>query len=381
MEQRTTPAGRRRRRWSLLAAAGCIAVLAACGSSDDDGGTQSAAATQAAATTGASSPFEGLDGTITWYETAGGNPTKMRKSVVFPAFTDLTGVEVRQDYNGDAAKLNAAMEAGGKLPWDVIEFPGVGDFLNARDKGYLAKLDPKIVPLDQLEPGSYDEYGIRAERYGIVLAWNTDVWPKDGKHPTSIKDIYNTEEFPGKRCMFQYPAFGGTLESALLADGVPREELYPLDTKRAYAKLDTIKDDIVWYERDAPKLLVGGECDMAIAWSGQIYNAVEKDGAPLAISWDDGLYAEGVFAIPKDTPNMAAAQAMLAFLITDEETQRQFVEATAYPMAIKGRSYPADLEPWLALGDNLATVVPENAEYYQKHLADLSDEFFAWSGS
>lgn len=72
------------------------------------------------------------------------------------------------------------------------------------------------------------------------------------------------------------------LEAALLADGVPMDELYPLDLDRAFAKLDTIKDDIVWWTKGAEpsQMLSTGEADYALAWSGRIATA-KDEGSPL----------------------------------------------------------------------------------------------------
>jgi putative spermidine/putrescine transport system substrate-binding protein len=355
----------------LACVAACALLIASCGGDDETGAN-------ASADSAAAGPFDNLSGTVTWYDTAGGTATNARRDVVLPAFRERTGVETRQDYNADTTKLFAALESGGDVTWNVIEFPAVGDFLRAKEAGHLVPLDPKVVPVDKLDESAYDEFGIKGERYGIMIAWNTEVWPESGNHPTSIVDIYNTDEFPGKRCLLGYPAFGAVLESALIADGVPRESLYPLDVDRALAKLDTIKDQVVWYERDAAKLLISGECDMAITWSGQIYTAVTKDDAPLAISWDDALYAEGVFAIPKTAKDLEAAQAMLAFLILDEPSRDEFVRLTAYPIDIKGVTYPDDLQPWLPVGKD---IISENAEYYQEHLTDLSERFTKWLGS
>jgi putative spermidine/putrescine transport system substrate-binding protein len=352
---------------------GCMALLSACGGSSDSSGDGNTGSD----TTGAPE----ASGSITWYETAGGEVDEARQSILFPAFKEATGISAIGEYNPDATKLIASMESGETVPWDVVEFPSVGDFLRAREAGYLAPMDPKVVPKDQIEPDAYDKYGFHGERYGIVIAWNTEVWPESGKHPTSLKDIYNTKDFPGKRCMYEYPAFGATMESALLADGVPADELYPLDTKRAFAKLDTIKDDIVWYERDLVKLMLSGECDIAIGWTGQIYNAVREDEAPLAISWDDSLYAEAVFSVPKMAKNEPAGQAMLGFMVKEKDVLSEFSNAAAYPMGVKGLTYSAELQPWLAIGPNITTAVPEDAQYYQKNLPKLSSEFTEWLGS
>jgi len=343
-------------------------VISACGGGDDD-------------STGATASGDSeLSGTLTWYETAGGETEKARANITFPAWEEATGVKARGEFNNDSTKFMAGAE-NGNVKWDVIEFPSVGDFIAAKEAGFLAPIDTDVVPVDELDPSAHDEYGIKGERYGINIVWNTNTWPEDGEHPESLADIYDTERFPGKRCMFGYPAFGATLESALLADGVPLDELYPLDTKRAYQKLDEIKDQIVWYERDLIKLMISGECDIAIGWSGQIRAAVEKDNAPLAIGWDDSLYAEAVFSVPKDAPNPAAGQAALAFMIEDKDAQLQFVEATGYPTAIEGITYGPELDAWLPLGENIANAIPEDAAYYSKNISELSDEFFAWSGA
>ena len=70
------------------------------------------------------------------------------------------------------------------------------------------------------------------------------------------------------------------LEFALLADGVAKERVYEvLSTQegldRAFRKLDTIKDEVVWWEAGAqpPQLLADGEVVMSTAWNGRIFNA------------------------------------------------------------------------------------------------------------
>ena len=72
--------------------------------------------------------------------------------------------------------------------------------------------------------------------------------------PATIQDFFDLETFPGRRGMRRKPL--GNLEFALMADGVPPEEVYAvLDTPegidRAFRKLDTIKDEIVWWEAGA----------------------------------------------------------------------------------------------------------------------------------
>lgn len=328
------------------------------------------------------STYKGLSGSVAWYDSSGGATTKARMESTFKDFTDLTGVKTQNDFTGDTAKFFAASEQG-KVPWSFVEFPTKGDFLRAEAAGYLQKLDPKVVQTDKMQDGTYDEYGVDVMRYGFVLTYNTKKWPESGKHPESIADLYDTTNFPGKRCMYQYPQYGATLESALLADGVTRDSLYPLDTNRAYKKLDTIKKDIVWWSDgdEAIRLLTTGECDMGITWSGRAYNAVAKDKANLAISWKDSFYTDAVYAIPKGAPNPKAGQALLAMQLDDTKGQIKQVSAIPYPTAIKDlteSSYPADLRGWLPIGDNAKAAIPEDEPYYQKNITGLVKDFNAW---
>ena len=64
--------------------------------------------------------------------------------------------------------------------------------------------------------------------------------------PKTWADLFDAEKFPGKRTFYKWSA-PGVIEAALLADGVAPDKLYPLDLDRAFKKLDTIKDDIIWW--------------------------------------------------------------------------------------------------------------------------------------
>ncbi len=66
------------------------------------------------------------------------------------------------------------------------------------------------VALRALEHDGYSEYGINTMRYGIVLTYNTTKFSGDAA-PKSMADLYDTQRFPGKRCLFKYPQFGGVL--------------------------------------------------------------------------------------------------------------------------------------------------------------------------
>ncbi|KQU89615.1 hypothetical protein ASD12_28300 [Mesorhizobium sp. Root102] len=323
-----------------------------------------------------------VKGELVWHDASGGATTRARDETTNKNFAAETGVTIKSDFNADTTKFFAAEDSGAQIPWSLIEFPTKGDFIRARDAGFVEKLDPSIVDFSKLDKDAYDDYGVDVMRYGIVLTYNTEKF-SGASAPTSLRDLYDLAKFPGKRCMFKYPQFGAVLESALLADGVSREKLYPLDLDKAFAKLDSIKSDILWWSNgdDAIRLLSSGECSIGVAWSGRVYNAVKNDKSPLAIAWQDSLYSSAVYAVPKGAPNAIAGQAMIAHFIADTEGQKALVKKITYATGIAGLSpadYGEDVAAWIVAGDNAKKAILENADYYAKNLPDVVDRFNRW---
>ncbi len=358
-------------RWVLrtgIVATG-LALVAGCGGGSDNNGGSS------------DDPlYQGLSGTVTVLDTDGGPVLKAKEETIYKKFEAASGVRVRSEYQPDVTKMIAALESG-KSPWSVAEIFS-GDYPRLLAEGHLDPLDHDIIPVDRLERSAVHESGVAVEQAATGLAWNTEAFGAD-LQPSRWEDLYDTDRFPGKRCLFQYPAYGATLESALIADGVAPEELYPLDTDRAFEKLDTIKDDIVWYTDPAQgvQYLATGECVMGGMPNGRIFNAAHKDGQPLAFSWDRPILLGAMLVLPKDGPNREAAEALIAHWINDEEGQRAFVDQTAYPTLIKSlrlEDYSEDVQDFLPVGGNVETAIPEQADYLLKELPTLSEEFTAW---
>ena len=96
---------------------------------------------------------------------------------------------------------------------------------------------------------------------------------------------------------------------ALIADGVPRDQVYdtlttPEGVDRAFRKLDTIKDEVLWWEAGAqpPQMLADGEVAMTSAYNGRLYNAIVKEGQPFEIVWDSQIWDYAAFVIPRARP-------------------------------------------------------------------------------
>ena len=67
-----------------------------------------------------------------------------------------------------------------------------------------------------------------------------------------LSDFFNLDAFPGKRGLRKSPK--ANLEMALAADGVASADIYEVlgtdeGVDRAFAKLDTIKDSVIWWKQ------------------------------------------------------------------------------------------------------------------------------------
>jgi putative spermidine/putrescine transport system substrate-binding protein len=85
------------------------------------------------------------------------------------------------------------------------------------------------------------------------------------------------------------------MEWALLCDGVAKEDVYDvLETEegvaQAFAKLDTIKDETVWWSAGAetPQLLADGEVVIGSTYNGRLFSAIEEQGQPVGCSGTPG---------------------------------------------------------------------------------------------
>jgi putative spermidine/putrescine transport system substrate-binding protein len=77
------------------------------------------------------------------------------------------------------------------------------------------------------------------------MAYRTDALKGD-KGAENPGRFLEQDQFPGQRSLCNLPR--PTLEIALMADGVPPDQLCPLDVERAFKKLERIKPHIaIWW--------------------------------------------------------------------------------------------------------------------------------------
>jgi len=220
---------------------------------------------------------------------------------------------------------------------------------------YLEPIDYSIVPRDEILEGFATEYRVANMIYSIVLAYNTEA--TGGEVPEGWADFFDLEKFPGKRCVMDY-SVGGIYEIALLADGVAPDELYPLDLDRAEAKLDTIKDELIFWTTGAESedLIATGEAVMCMTYNSRAWDAKVNLEAPVEIQYNQQILAAAYLTVPKGTANVDAAMRLIAYVVSAANNAKLSSYTPLAPTNINA-------EPDPEIAPNLPTAYLEDLEY------------------
>jgi len=309
----------------------------------------------------------------------GGAYQEAQRKTIFEPYKDKAEIK-EEEYNGEIAKIRAMVESG-TVSWDVINID-TQTALQGCDEGVLETLDyGKIIDKAKVLPGAALDCAIGSDVYATVFAYDSSKLT-DG--PTKIADLFDLAKFPGKRALQKNPFVN--LEWALIADGVEPAKVYevlgtPEGVDRAFAKLDTIKANVVWWEAGAqpPQLLADGEVVMTSAWNGRIANAI-KEGKSFQIVWDGQAPDLDMWGIPKGTPKLEAAYAFLAFASSAEV---QSALAPSIPYGPTNIDAVALVDPELAktlptYPDNLTAAIPLNPQFWGDNGEELRARFNTW---
>ncbi len=303
-----------------------------------------------------------------------------------------TGAKINViDYTGGIAQVRAQVEAN-NVTWDIIDIIP-GDMIRACDEGLLEVINPEewVAPSDDgspiekdfLDGAGYHECAIGNTVWSTVVAF--DAARVAGDQPATLADFWDTEKYPGKRGMRRVAEVN--FEWALMADGVPVDEVYdllgtPEGVERAIAKLDEIKDDIIWWEAgaQAPQLLADGEVVMTSAYNGRLYNAVKNEGKDFVLLWNTQVWDQGFMSIVKGAPNKEAALKLMAWYSKPERMANQTNYISYPPPRTSALKYvPADVLPHLpTYPENIKGSLKFDAEFWADNKDEYQERFTAW---
>ncbi|MGB0504688.1 MAG: ABC transporter substrate-binding protein [Pikeienuella sp.] len=326
----------------------------------------------------------------------GGAYTKSQVEAYHKPWIAKTGnAIVSEDYSGGLAEVKAQVESG-NVTWDLIDVE-LSDAVRGCDEGLFETIDhsklsaaPDGTPAtEDFIPGALTECAVANIVWSTIFAYDKSVIANG---PTTIQDFFDLEKFPGKRGLRKTPK--ANLEMALSADGVAAGDIYevlstPEGVDRAFAKLDTIKDQAVFWEAGAqpPQLLADGEVVMTTAYNGRIFNAVASEGKEFEVVWDSQVFALDLWAIPKGTKKLDKA---LDFLNFSTETEQLGAQASwiSYGPARKSsapfvktfHNNPAlEMAPHMPTAPaNFTTAISSDFEFWADNQDELNERFAAW---
>ena len=285
-------------------------------------------------------------------------------------------MQFTEDENSSNATIKAQVESG-QVTWDVVDVGN--DFGLEANSDLLEPLDYSLIPRDEMNQDlGVSDWRVPDITYGVVLAYNTDATA--GAVPEGWADYFDTTKIPGKRGAWDYSE-GGMFEFALMADGVAPDELYPLDLARATAKLDTIKDDIVFWASGAEsqELIGSGEVAMSMMWNGRAWSAKNIDQKPVEIQWNQQIVTADYFVVPKGTPNKEAAMRFIAYTTCAENNGKPSEYIPYGPTNINSEANAA------TVNDLSVTNADENSAYFDdeylvNNFEEIDNAWLEWKG-
>ena len=326
----------------------------------------------------------------------GGTYAQSQVEAYHKPFTEKTGIVVLSvDSDNPAIPIKAQVEAG-NVTTDVvdIEYP---DAVRLCDEGLLEEIDPAVLPpapdgtpaTEDFLPQGLNDCAVGSIVFSTVYAYDKTRFPDNP--PRTIADFFDTATFPGKRGLKRAPK--ALLEMALMGDGVPAAQVYDVlatddGVDRAFARLDAIKKDVVWWDTGAqpPQLLADGEVVMTTAYNGRIFNAAVTEGKPFQIVWDGQVYEYNLFAIPKGAPHKEAALEFIKFAtgtqpLADQAKWISYGPARRSSAGLVGLYHDGktDMAPNMPTSpENMTNALGSSYDFWVDHEAELTERFNAW---
>src|ERR1051325_985464 len=312
----------------------------------------------------------------------GGSYMAAQEAAYFKPFTAATGIQIHTVTPVSYGKVKAQVQSG-RYEFDMTS---VNSMLCLRgvQEGLVEPIDWTGVHKDKVPADAVvaDGHGIATNIQGTNLCYRSDKFPNGG--PKNWADFWDVKKFPGNRglCISDSPR---TVIFALLADGVPRDKLYPLDLDRAFRKLDEIKPHIkVWWREgnQSQQLLRDGELDMMSIWNARA-TELKQQGVPVELVWDGAVRSTSTWTVRKGAPGRKLAGELIEFACGAEQ-QAAFDTRLYYgPINPDAFKYiPPEIARQLpTYPANQAISVKEDDHWEFERIAQIEQRFTQWVAS
>lgn len=154
-----------------------------------------------------------------------------------------------------------------------------------------------------------------------------------------------------------------------MADGVPPDQIYPIDLDRAFRSLEKIEDEVVVFDAwsEPAELLAAGQAAFAMGTNGRL-SAAREAGGKVGMSWHGGLVSSDYFVIPKGSKRKEWAQELVRYAV-GREAQSAFPRFIDYG--------PSNLQALDALPEELLARLPSHPSHVADSVPFSSEWWFA----
>ncbi|MCC6306263.1 MAG: ABC transporter substrate-binding protein [Rhodobacteraceae bacterium] len=315
----------------------------------------------------------------------GGAYSEAQRQIFLEPFAAARGIGVLTDtYLGGWGQFEA-MKQTGTVNWDVVDIEASA-LVRGCEEGVFERLDwSRFTNAGDLASWGKAECGLGVVAGSLLVVYNRNTI--GAEVPKNVADFFDLARWPGKRAMRNRPE--NMLELALLADGVAPADMYkvlgtPEGVDRAFAKLDTIKSQLVWWEAgaQASELLLSGEAQMGISYNGRTATA-QREGLPLEMVWENAVVYADYWIIMSGTPHLDVAY---EFLNSTLDVDKQVAFANRFPYEPSLATATAKLAPEIAaglpVGDKLVNSIfvstDEGVRFWQDNADALTERWTAW---
>ncbi|MET4071585.1 putative spermidine/putrescine transport system substrate-binding protein [Bradyrhizobium sp. S3.2.6] len=305
----------------------------------------------------------------------GGDALPAQRDVLAAEFAKrYPGSRVAFDTTGPTPGKIKAMVESGNVAWDVAD-RNLLSALELGRQGLLEKVDESIVDLDAVPSQFRTEWGVGSYFFSFVITYDSARF--GATPPRTWKDFWDTQNFKGTRALRNNVE--GVLESALLADGVERDKLYPLDVDRGLEKVRAIKKDTIFYSNtsEAQQLLRSGEVSIGSLWNTRAQGVKEDTKGRVNYHFNEGILLIAAWNVLKGTKNAKDAWRWVA-LSQDPALQVALLTRLGWgpinPAANK--LVPAELQVQNpGSPENLARQVAVDAEWYARNYFEVQNRY------
>lgn len=286
-------------------------------------------------------------------------------ATVWRPFARLTHSRIRTVFwDGDLDAVGADLHTPRKR-WALL--------LAEDDTAQLGCVRKLFVPMPGKGDSSPTSCGVPALSLDFAMTWDSTRFPST----PNWGDFWDVARHPGKRGLRADPR--GTLEIALLADGVPPDAVYqtlstPQGVDRAFRRLSQIRPYIVWWKTpdEAIRILSGGAALMGVAPTNEVAAInIRQSASRFRILWSPLLRINYDWVLPaSDSYDQSAARALQNWATSPEQLNSLNAQLLSNPQTSGINAIPPEQSPPSAL--------PLSAIFWRQSFPALQERFDRW---